>query len=378
MDKDNVFRTLTRNEAIVLFWKCFGLKYKEIGEKLNYSVAWVQAHMSNIYKKLGFDEDMHWTKRVEVLDDQFCDQFLALVGDDEKNLESWIPDEDEQEPKSDPEMYALVIYDEMRALELRGEKALVKPEPIKFKDDFGSKAIIRIEEMRRRNRRRTLFLSIFALILVFIALYIGYRIGQGDISVDLVPTETPTQTITEENIEAPPDTPELTITLEPTHTPVTPSPTYEPSLTPTSSPTSTITPIPDDLSIGDTVSDERVSLRLDDVAYSPKVGSASKTQFVASYTFTFANISNKDVFLQLPQSKFLLIDNKEREFECWIFRYPHYNDEINIQLNPGSEYEFDVACGPDQKITLEMQWLKLHVYTFTSLPEMDWVADIPR
>ncbi|MFC1879100.1 hypothetical protein ACFLZW_04235 [Chloroflexota bacterium] len=123
---EEALRTLTQNEITVLYWKCRGLKYEEIGELLNYGVDWVQMHMSNTYAKLGFDSSMHWTKRAKILKETHCPTLAKIIDRLKKQhslknakdvFQYWPPDPPDSQPN--PYALALVIEDENREIEYR-------------------------------------------------------------------------------------------------------------------------------------------------------------------------------------------------------------------------------------------------------------------
>jgi len=136
-------KTLTKNEITVLSYKCKGLKYEQIKKRTGFSLGWVQLQMVGVYTKLGFSKDMHWSKRRDILENEVC----PLIP---KNLDDWEPiktfrkkitDEVIQETRedsgvaepveeiteeplveatetdADPEMMALVLYDEAKLQE---------------------------------------------------------------------------------------------------------------------------------------------------------------------------------------------------------------------------------------------------------------------
>src|SRR5258706_7162618 len=132
---EEALRTLTENEATVLYWKYWGLDYEEIGKKLGYGVDWVTLQMSFVYRKLNFDKKIHWSKRAEILKKDVYSVFLKLIENDPKNLKNFplpqtfpteeiieetkeeVVAEPLKEPEPDHEMMALVLYDEMREKE---------------------------------------------------------------------------------------------------------------------------------------------------------------------------------------------------------------------------------------------------------------------
>jgi len=100
-------RTLTKNEMLVLWWKCKGLTYPLIAKRFVYSVEWVQLQMSRVYFKLGFEKSMHWSKRVKILEEEVCPKLP-------KNVDDWTPAPKTPTPRPNPEMLALVLYDEQQ------------------------------------------------------------------------------------------------------------------------------------------------------------------------------------------------------------------------------------------------------------------------
>ena len=58
MSLEEKLKTLTREEAIALYWTCRGYRYGEIGDqKLHVTYGRVQQHMSKVYEKLGYEGD---------------------------------------------------------------------------------------------------------------------------------------------------------------------------------------------------------------------------------------------------------------------------------------------------------------------------------
>jgi len=130
-------KTLSRQEATVLYWRCRGWTYKSIGEELGYGEDRVTQLMSIVYQKLGFSKSTHWRVRTGLLNQVFCGEFMALIGNEYGNLEEWplygvplagdivrvgkhapeetreqAPAKPPEEQVPDPEMVALVREDE--------------------------------------------------------------------------------------------------------------------------------------------------------------------------------------------------------------------------------------------------------------------------
>ncbi len=211
-------KSLTKNEVTVLYWKCKGLKHPQIAGKLGYSTDWVQLHMSNVYLKLGFDKKMHWTKRVEILEKEICPQLP-------KDIENWKVEEEvsateepETQSEADPEMMALVLYDE-KQIETVKNASIIPP----------VKETIVIKERTKSQKTfgRFVFSILAAVILSLLGLFV-YNLGRGTtpapqiviITATFIPvTDTPLPT---ETSAIPTDTPIPTPTATPipTNTPV--------------------------------------------------------------------------------------------------------------------------------------------------------------
>lgn len=237
-------RGLNRNEATVLYWKCRGKTYEEIGLDLDYSSDWVQFQMSSVYRKLDFSKDMHWRERTRLLEESYCKALRTMVRDDPKNLDQWpFPAE---EPQPDPVMYPLVLYDEMRQEEERG-LAKYEPKPIIIKDPPPPPPPP--EPQGRRLLRYAL--GLLALLAVGFAAYIIGTFREPETVTQL--TQAPVvETVIITNTPEPIATPvpptsvvdavatdrafdEMTLTARPTNTPE-PTDTPQPTRTPTPTP----------------------------------------------------------------------------------------------------------------------------------------------
>jgi len=128
MSIEDTLKSLTKNEFTVLYWKSQGLKYEQIATQLDYSIDWVTLQMGNVYRKFGFKKDMHWTKRQEILEKEIYPKLP-------KNLEEWefevVPDRQtenvKEEPAQDPQITALVLYDENKFKKEKTEKPKKEP-----------------------------------------------------------------------------------------------------------------------------------------------------------------------------------------------------------------------------------------------------------
>lgn len=174
----NALNSLTKNEVTILYWKCKGLKYNQIALKLGYSMDWVQLHMSNVYKKLGFQKEMHWTKRAEILEKEICPKLPKDLKDLDIKEEIEASVEPKTQPKPDPEMLALVLYDE-KQIEAIPNASLTPPVRETIVIQEPSKGV--------RTFRRFIFALIAAVILSLLGIFI-YNLGLSAIPKQQVQT----------------------------------------------------------------------------------------------------------------------------------------------------------------------------------------------
>ena len=220
MPIDDQINSLTKNEMTVLYYKCKGLNHEQIRIRLGYSKDWVQLQMSTVYSKLGFEKSMHWTKRRDILKNEICPRLPKSI-DDWQPLKE-ITEEIREEPMPDPEMMALVVYDEME-IEKEENKALIPPKPIK--------PIVIIDEEKKdkwKNFRRIFFAVVSLIVLLGVA-YFTYGLNRG---------ATPAPQIVVITATFPP----ITDTPLPTATSVIPTDTLVPTDIPTPVPTNTLIP----------------------------------------------------------------------------------------------------------------------------------------
>lgn len=219
MSIDDQLHSLNENEIKVLSYKCNGLKYEQIADRLGYSVDWVQLQMSTVYVKLGFNKEMHWTKRRDILDKDVCPRLP-------KDLKDWEFREEIKENKEDAQMMALVLYDEMRIIETAKEE----PPLVIIRNEKPSLPV--------RVARYSLFGILVCLAITVIAYY-AFKLGSELVSsappkqVTVIVTTTPPPALTPptsspivptDTLIPPTDTPLPTFTLAPTNTP---KPYYE-------------------------------------------------------------------------------------------------------------------------------------------------------
>lgn len=223
MSTEEILSSLTEHEATVLFWKCRGLKYDQIGDRLGYSVEWVTLQMSYVYSKLGFDNKLHWTKRKEKLEEEICPVFSKLTEDNPASLKKFPLSKEaiKEEPQEDPQMMALVLYDEMQVEEAKKTSLQMVPPTI-------------INVPARTNPvTRLLRLLIFSVLLLVALAVVGYFAFQLGSSTQISPTQ-----ILPEASQPPNEAQaSATFSLEPTTISTdTPIPTHIPTPSPTLNP----------------------------------------------------------------------------------------------------------------------------------------------
>jgi len=265
-------KSLTRKEATVLYWKCRGWSYRRIADKVRYGEDRVTQLMSIVYRKLGFSKSMHWTVRTRLLSQVFCGEFMALIENEYGNLEEWplygvplaggivqvgketpketaerAPSKPPEEPVPDPEMMALVLYDE--------KQITAKPQVVQAQ-------IVRLEPPKipdpDRNGhdgpdRRTWILVGLGVLAVIAgvggaAYYIGMRQGQGQAPIPVAFPSPSTQEAPTIAPSAVADTATATVTSSPQPS-STPFPTNIPYPTNTPKPSIPL-PFTDDFSNG--------------------------------------------------------------------------------------------------------------------------------
>lgn len=360
---EDVLRSLTFNEVTVLYWKCRDLKYEEIKIKLNYSVDWVTLQMSHVYQKLGFNKEMHWTKRKEILDREVCPTLSKILENKPPKPEEWPPDI--EEPVANPETYALVLYDEKsEEEEKKGEIEKVIPTPI-----------VAIPQ-RPQRRGRLLFLALIVIVGCIGIGIIGYILGQRNnpfsflVSATLAATETSTP--------MPTGNPTNTPTLIPSST-FTPAPTSTLTPTPTLSPTPTETKSPLGLAVGDELSDNRVTLKLNEIKYEQgrtRVGHKPLAPII--FGFVFTNHSGETILLQIGPDKFRAEDNLGNQLTCDFWNgVVETTETIQQPLENEKTFGIGAFCG-EGKIPPGVTTYTLYVTSFSSLPDSTWIAELPR
>ncbi|MBE0649913.1 MAG: hypothetical protein IH595_03630 [Bacteroidales bacterium] len=242
----DALKSLTRNEAYVLYWKCYGSNYVQIAQKLDFGEDWVTLQMSRVYKKLGFNKEIHSSERKRILKTTYCPLFNDLIEGQYSNIDKWIPiptpvevgvgvnkEEPKEEPTPDPEMLALVLYDAKQTEEDESKKPKPDPPVIHVPARLPAPRPTLAERFRR--------IFIFAIIVLTVICAVGYfafRFGQQSLSLVPQPSSpTPIELPTLTDTPPPSFTPTLLLTETPqlTNTPI-PTDTIEPTFTATSLP----------------------------------------------------------------------------------------------------------------------------------------------
>lgn len=284
-------RSLTPNELTVLKLKCQDLKYAAIAERLGYSVEWVQFQMSSAYKKLGFSKDMHHTQRKKILEDEICPKLEEIK---EETTE-------EPVPEPEPEMLALVLYDDQDGGDNWDETGIQEVPP----------AIVIPPPPRRRRLWGLLILVLLGCLGIGVG---GYLLGRGNIPIPFLDTATPTITYTPTLTPTFTPTETFTPTLTPTDT-LTPTETLTPTPTQTQTPTETQSPL--GLTVGDSLSDNRVTLKLQLLKYEQgrtRIGHKPLAPII--YDFVFTNHSGDTILLEITPDKFYAEDNLGNKLTC--------------------------------------------------------------
>jgi hypothetical protein len=171
-------------------------------------------------------------------------------------------------------------------------------------------------------------------------------------------------------------TPYPTYTLLPTVTlipkTVTPTITIEPSVTPT--------PLPTPLIVGETFSDDRVSLKLVSASLNESfwVDNGGTTAAII-FNFRFTNNTSKNILLRFQHSDFTMKDNKGRSYpqsEVW------FKDSglvtVSENINVGQSYDFTIGFGQAGDFPRDVRNVIVTVYDFSSLAYASWIVEIPE
>lgn len=244
LNKD-LLKTLTRKEARVFYWKCYGLIYKEIGKKLSYGEDRITQIMGNIYEKLRINEEgLSKSDRAKLLYETYWNEFKEIIKGDYRNIDIWPltgekikeeiqevtgetaeeikeePSEEEEipEPSPDPKILALVLSDEKQLTRVPNQPTQIIE--IK-KEDKRPPFIVRLI--------RWVLFFLAGLIILSLVAYFAFTSGRG-----LGPPQKVVITATLPEVI---DTPLPSATVE-----IVSTNTSEPTLAPTDVPTDTPMP----------------------------------------------------------------------------------------------------------------------------------------
>lgn len=359
---------LTPTERKVLALRCQRKKYKEIAQILFVTQKDVEYHLGNIYTKLKLDfEGLGYNERFYILATFFCPILRDLIGEELKGkIIPWSPTEIIPSPIS-----LVIVTREVNDETTRDDIEVYRPQ----KTDV-------IPRKRRGCINIWLYiLGTIAVASIGVIIYLLNRPPQPQvIIIETVIVTPPPIVATEFQTEAAQFLPTDTLTHEPVITD-TPQPTVTntstatttSTATATQTPTATLSPL--ELTLGDTWSDNRVSLTTTDVEFNSEYFGASAIWII----FKFSNFSGTDILLRFSADDFSLQDNLGRNYDCWyILRYPYVHSEVNTTVKNGSDYLFTLGCGEDASFDENVNSVVLSVDHFSSLPQMAWTIEVPR
>jgi len=214
---ESLLGTLNVTEAVILFWKCKKLPYKQIArKKFPLKIDAVQWHMSNVYSKLGFDLTTHATERWKILQDKVCPALFSLTNGDVANITKDIFKG--ETPKLVPNNSLLPLVREENALEESGKGIIVSP----------TGEIITLETKRKPS---LIGLGLIVALITVAAFVVGRltaplitaAVPSPIVMIITATQPTPTNTVVATETQAPTATIVLTETQIPTNTPL-PSP----------------------------------------------------------------------------------------------------------------------------------------------------------
>ena len=193
-------------------------------------------------------------------------------------------------------------------------------------------------------------------------------------------SETPAPQI--ENTSTP--QPAFTPTVQMTDTAIL-LPTDTLTLTLTFTPTTTLTPIPTDtkspigLVKGDELSDNRVTLKFQEIKFEQgRTRTGQRPPAPIVFVFDFTNHSGDTILLQIGQDKFRAEDNLGNELTCEFWNgVTEAVETIQQPLENGKTFDLGVFCG-EGKIPPGVTTYTLYVTNFSSLPDSTWIAKVIR
>jgi DNA-binding CsgD family transcriptional regulator len=369
MSFEDELRALSPNENTVLTLRCRGLNYEQIGIQLNHGPDWVQLQMSNVYRKLDFKKEMHWKKRKEILEHEVCPSLKKLL-ENEPEITLEQPTKEPEIPP-DPQMLAIVLFDEMMIEEYKKNPLVTVPPPFIPPPPPPPPLIIPPPPNPIIKRIRLLIYSIVLIAAISAIVFYAYRLGQqAQIPLPTVPaqlqpsTNTPIPLSTATSTSQPTDTPIPTLTS-------TPQPSATPQPTQTPLPTATKSPL--GLAKGDSLSDNRVTLLLQDIQYNKNYDGVGARIAPVSFFFDFTNHSGDVLLLQLTGDNFITTDNTGYTAKCAYGGAA----SINVQVNNQETKQITARCGLGL-MNPSVKTVTLSITGFSSLTDSTWIVEVPR
>ncbi|MBK8903126.1 MAG: hypothetical protein IPM53_18205 [Anaerolineaceae bacterium] len=156
---------------------------------------------------------------------------------------------------------------------------------------------------------------------------------------------------------------------------VTPTPSSTPTPTETPTPTPTPTATNFQVTTGE-LGDERVTMTL--VEYDFKHQSDEgfiRAIYAVGFTFDFHNHSGEDILLGIDGENISLIDDEGVDYHCG---FPIGNSLLSRTLASGATHRFVIGCGRNKTVGAGATTLTLTLKNISSLPDADWIVEIPR
>lgn len=406
---EDTIKTFTYHEALVVYWSCEELSNENIAARFGYQKSWVVWQMSKVYYKLGLDRadvngrKLHWTQRREILQKKVCPILRRLINDDPEKLDRFpmiapnvlegsildlrpdipvspsepliplpeplpeppqLPPDDEIPPSEPPpDFYPIELYNAWLAV-LEDDKHESSPPPLIY---------VHPPEQRGPRWDRLIALGLAVLLGCGVIGALAYWLGTqrntppptpilATATLEILATETLAETAT------------ITLTAPPTET-LAPTLTSTATLTVTPIPTDTKSPL--DLRVGDVLEDNRVSLRLIKVEYGELYDRVGSRRAPISYYFDFKNNSGETIILQFDQYNFENVDSTGQTAYCWFFHISGAGPAVNEPLDNGATRQIIARCG-DGQLNPAVSTFTLTIHPFSSLPESNWIVEIPH
>lgn len=384
----------------VLYWVCQGLSDEDIGLKMDYSASAIYSRketLKTVLKSLG----------IETIDVEVRRAIEELAGDP-PSFDPWPPIEPEpiiEEVEDDNDDEIVVVEGVTENIETETD---ANPEIDNWTERLRRLVSLIPFEISRQN-----VLTAIIAVAIFVGAILTFTfrpwgedepnedvpaitfLGEPDVTATRVSQQTAVSAVLTEQAPTP-FTPNPTLTLQAENTriaqiaaqtataAVTPTPSTTPTETPTNTPTATptVTPTPTPTrfrvigSIGSEVSDDRVRLVLTDHDYWHQSDVGTLRAFYATgFDFEFTNNTGSDILLGFTVDDFILMDDVGNNYPCLK---PIRQKEVSTTISPGETFFFVIGCGKDRRMDVSATTMTLAIHNFSSLPDMDWVFEIPR